>query len=249
MTASVANKPPETTPVSPRVLDHKAFRRRLITDPRRRSQLLDQFMVNPDRFCERQGLEILKDDIRTTIGVTSFDGLPVVVKRYNGRNSMYRVKRAFRQSRAEHCYHNGYRLMACGIATPMPIAAVEERFGPIHRRSWFLSEHVPGPTLNDWFANRDSLEDKDSSIVTQVADCFARMKRSMIGHGDTKDTNWLVHKDRVYLIDLDAMRVYRNPTLHEQRLRKDKARFLRNFDDSPTIRQRFDDVLSPIVDP
>jgi len=230
------------------VLDHKALRRRLITDRRRRSALLDQFMVNPDRFCERQGLEILKDDYRTTIGITSFDGIPVVVKRYNGRNMMYRVKRAFRRSRAEHCYYNGYRLIACGIPTPVPIAAVEERFGPIHRRSWFLAEHVPGPTLNDWFANRQTLNSEDNAIITQVADCFARMKRAMIGHGDTKDTNWLVHKGRVYLIDLDAMRVYRHSTLHEQRLKKDKARFLRNFDNAPEIRQRFDDVLSPIVD-
>jgi aspartate/methionine/tyrosine aminotransferase len=45
------------------------------------------------------------------------------------------------------------------------------------------------------------------ALADEVAGLFVLLKRSGITHGDTKATNFLIHEDRVHLIDLDAMGV------------------------------------------
>lgn len=227
--------------------EHSGLRRRLLTHARYHTPALDRFMLDPDAFCTLHGWQHLKHDRTATIGLTSFDGSPVVVKRYNTRSPLHVIKRALRISRAEHCWRNAHRLAEIGVATAKPIAAIEERLGPVRRRAWYLAEHVDGILLSDWFANRDSIDEEDVPIVDQIIQTFTAMRDASIAHGDTKATNWIVSNAQVYLIDLDAMRRYRNSTLHQRRFARDIARFLRNFDQQPTLRSMFAERLEPLT--
>lgn len=204
-------------------------------------------MVDPDGFCARHGLRILKEDRTATVGVTSFDGRSVVVKRYNTKGPGHAIKRAFRVSRAEHCYRNASRLVELGMLTPAPIAAVEFKFGPVKRRSWYLSEYLPGVLLSDWFGNRSTIDEEDAPIIDQVISVFSQMKAAAIAHGDTKATNWLVYGGRLYLLDLDSMRQYREGERHIERLRRDRRRFLRNFDPDSEFHGVFEQRLEALL--
>lgn len=232
---------------SPAGHEHRSLRRRLISHVPVATQAVDRFMIDPDGFCARQGLNILKDDRTATVGVTSFDGRSVVVKRYNTKGPGHALKRAFRVSRAEHSYRNACRLVELGIRTPAPIAAVEHRLGPIKRRSWYLCEYLPGILLSDWFADRSRLDVEDTPIVDQVVTVFGQMKAAAIAHGDTKATNWLVYGGRLYLLDLDSMRQYREGDRHIERLRRDRRRFLRNFNPDSEIHSVFEQRLNELL--
>ncbi len=240
---------PVHSPAGPAVShEHRSLRRRLLSHVPVATQAVDRFMIDPDRFCQRQGLEILKDDRTSTVGVTSFDGRAVVVKRYNTKGLQHALKRSLRVSRAEHCYRNAHRLLDAGILTPQPIAAVEHCLGPVKLRSWYLCEYLPGMLLSDWFANRTTLDQEDEPVVEQVEQVFSRLKQARIAHGDTKATNWLIHKRRVYLLDLDSTRHYQNESLHTARIARDRRRFLRNFDSASEIHQTFESRLQAILD-
>lgn len=239
---------PVHTPSGPAVAhEHRTLRRRLLSHVPVATQAVDRFMVDPDGFCQRQGFEILKGDKTATVGITSFDGRAVVVKRYNTKGFGHALKRAFRVTRAEHCYRSAHRLLEAGILTPSPIAAVEHSFGPIKRRSWYLCDYLSGVLLSDWFAQRSKLDEEDEPVIAQIEQIFSRLNQSRLAHGDTKATNWLIHKSRVYLLDLDSARHYQNETLHSTRIARDKRRFLRNFDATSEIHHEFERRLESVL--
>jgi len=231
--------------------EHAGLRRRLLTHARFHSKALDRFMLDPDAFCDQMGQRWLKQDRTATVGITSFDGIEIVVKRYNARSAFHIVKRALRVSRAEHSWRNAHRLLSLGIPTPRPIAAVEERLGPVRRRAWYLSEYLPGTLLSDWFGSRIDLNEGDADLLDQIERCFRLMYENRIAHGDTKATNWIIVDGKLHLIDLDAMRQFgRDATmerLHRKRFDRDIRRFLRNFEDTPAIAREFANRLHAIA--
>ena len=59
--------------------------------------------------------------------------------------------------------------------------------------------------------------------LEQIANLLQQLAAAGLVHGDTKATNFLIHNDRVHLIDLDGLRV-------GHYLDADIRRFLDNFD-------------------
>ncbi len=63
----------------------------------------------------------------------------------------------------------------------------------------------------------------------------------MIRHGDLKATNFIICGDRPYLMDLDAMRQYKLGSLFKPFRQRDRTRFMRNWDDHPSLRTLFEE--------
>ena len=63
----------------------------------------------------------------------------LVVKRYNIKNVLHWCKRFWRPSRAWHSWREGHRLSVLGIATPQPLAVIENRWCGLRGRAWLIS--------------------------------------------------------------------------------------------------------------
>lgn len=231
----------------PKPVEKTVGRQRLVTTTLCESEALEQFAQNPDRFIEQYGSETIKHDATSTVSISSLNGQKVVVKRFNSRNILHPVKRALRQSRAEHCFNNALYLQSLGIPTPAPIAAVEQRFGPMRGGAWFIANHVEGENLLDWMRERESLE-SEHTVVKQVLGFFDEMQTHRFAHGDMKATNLLVAKTRVYVLDLDGMRRYQSAVVHQDRLARDGRRFMKNWRDQAHLTALFKPSLQAIVD-
>ncbi len=139
--------------------------------------------------------------------------VPVVIKRYNIKNFSQGLRRMLRPTpRFRRAWMMGRLLNFLDLPTAKPLALIEERrrilsFLP------FLSflPDVAYLVMEDLGERDLATEVAESGLsdarCLELTELFALLKRAGLTHGDTKATNFLIHHDRVHLIDLDAMRM------------------------------------------
>lgn len=186
--------------------------------------------ADPDAAIARS--ERLKSGNTCTVALARLDDPPapladgVVIKRYNIKNLRHLLGRLWRPSRAAQSWLAGHRLAFYGIATPAPLALLEERCGPLRRRAWLLTACCPGVGLDRHFADGRAPNAAEGAALRQL---FADLARQAISHGDLKANNLLWHAGRIWLIDLDACRQHRCRHAWQRAWRRDRARLLRNW--------------------
>lgn len=182
-----------------------------------------------------------------SVGRVEVAGRPLVVKRYNIKNFAHWLKRFWRPSRAWHSWREGNRLAFLGIATPKPLAMLEQRFFWLRRKAYLVTEYLPGPDIIERFA--PYIESGDvPDIELQALDLlFAQLLREHISHGDLKGHNVLWHKDHWALIDLDAMCQHTSVSSFAKAFERDRARFMRNWPAGSVLRQSLEQRLPKIA--
>jgi len=232
---------------APNRIERRSGRHRLLTTALAESDALHRFARNPDGFMQLYGGDVLKHDKSSTVVSTSFDGHAVVIKRFNNRNLFHPVKRALRRSRAELCFDNALLLDENQIPTPEPLAAVEQRYGPVRGGAWFVTRKIDGVDLIEWF-RKEPTPGADHTVVQQVLQLFQFFENHKIAHGDLKATNLFVAREKLFVLDLDSMRRYQSELVHRDRLARDARRFLKNWRKQANISELFVDDLQPLLD-
>lgn len=192
---------------------------------------------NPDVLLS--GGEMLKDGDRCTVVKVMPPGATktLVLKRYNAKGSLHTATHVMLRSRARWCWINGRKLLEAGLLTPRPLAFHEERYaGAFRLRSFLLSEFVPGISLRDVIEQDQADQEDLRSFAKQFAFIWQTLGQMRIGHGDMKATNFIVDSNkRLWMIDLDGMRVHRSRLLLRRERRNDLARFMRNWQALPEV--------------
>ncbi len=204
------------------------------------SRLLNLIMQDPDRFVDTDS-RIIKHDGTTTVALLQKDAAQWVIKRYNTKNLWHALRRPFRRSRAENCWQMSKLCAQAKISIPTPIAYIEKRFGPLRGRSYFINEFVQADNLLTHLT-------KHGAAVAEITEkkvikLFEALRSAGIVHGDMKATNILVSNKKLFLLDLDACTKSGNQVVFEQGCRKDRARFLQNWENHPDLYQRFRSAL------
>ena len=180
------------------------------------SEALADFARDPQ--ARLADAEVIKNGRSATVFRLRLEGEPVVVKRYNVKSALHRVRRWFKR-RARIAWCNGHRLAFLGIPGAEPVALIERRWGPFLAESWLVMPDC-GPV-----DVRAEVEPRGWSepVLNGVIRIFQDLKTAGLHHGDTKASNFLIRDGAVHLIDLDGMREYPGSAL-------DVVRFLENFD-------------------
>ncbi len=167
------------------------------------SAVFAKFMEDPERFFG-EGANVLKRGNSATVVSVDLPGQKLVAKRYNITSVGHRFRRIFRR-RAREAWQNGLRLAFLGIPTAVPLGLIETG-----SRWW------PGPA----YVLMERLEGKDLATLTRSGyiDSFTlkdlvaiidALQRSGLTHGDLKSTNFILSRGKLYLIDVDSIRVSR----------------------------------------
>lgn len=193
-----------------------------------RSELdnLSVLLARPDDALAAQPL--LKDGGSSTVGRTRVQGRELVIKRYNIKGFGHWLKRFWRPTRAWHSWLAAHRLQFLGIATPAPLAMIEQRFGPLRRRAWLITEYCGGVDLLHYLGE-DGQRLPEPAVADAMLAVFDQLVQARISHGDFKATNLLWHAERVWLIDLDAMQAHRSERSWQAAWQRDRQRFVRNW--------------------
>ncbi|GAB1391892.1 hypothetical protein MASR1M60_00550 [Rhodocyclaceae bacterium] len=192
---------------------------------RAEAKRLAPLLHDPDAWLA-QGTP-LKHGNTATLARIEVNGRPLVIKRYNIKSARHALSRCWRPSRAWHAWREGHRLSFLGIPTPLPLALIERRLGPLRGTAWLITEYCSGENLARHL--QPCLDAPPPRELDVLGELFAQLTAQRIVHGDLKATNLLWHDDRIALIDLDATRQHRNDTAFRKAWEKDRARLLRNW--------------------
>jgi tRNA A-37 threonylcarbamoyl transferase component Bud32 len=202
----------------------KQSSRRFVAVVREQEPILTPILTAPDAHIA-QGV-LLKDGATCTVARVDSADRPLVIKRYNLKTLRHALTRLWRPSRAWHSWREGHRLRFLGISTPAPLALIEERFGPLRRRAWLITEFCAGPNLREHLSSDCPPPPEEAKAITSL---FRTMHELCISHGDLKATNLLWHDGRVVVIDLDATVQHRSSSAHARAWCRDRVRLLRNW--------------------
>lgn len=189
---------------------------------------MDQYLRDPQRN--------IKNGNTCTVAKALFAAQPVVIKRYNIKSFWHGFNRALRVSRAAKSWANAHRLIISNIATAKPLALLEERFGYLRRRAYYLSAYVDAPDVKQFFASAIAAGDKQIA-AHNVAALFYKFYLLRYSHGDCKANNIKIVNLAPVLIDLDAMQAHLgggggrlNAWCSEKKHIKDLQRFMKNWE-------------------
>lgn len=166
----------------------------------------------------------------------------LVIKRYNIKNTRHAISRALRPSRAWHSWIEGHRLQFLGIATPQPLALIEQRFGPLRGKAWLITAFDEGKSLAARHHHTSTVVPAEAELAA-IGKLFRQLMAARISHGDLKATNLLWNGERISLIDLDAMRQHGNYGSFRRVWQKDHERFLANWPIDSPIRKKLSSSL------
>lgn len=207
----------------------------------------ERLLKNPDAYIHRG--TILKDGHSSTVARVRYQSQDLVIKRYNLKSPLHFVRRCGRHSRALLSWRNAHVLRQLGIATPQPLAMVEERWGPLRFRAYYISVFQPGPTLAAYWHTDWTAQDRRNAPLGALCGLFQKMAAAHICHGDCKASNMVVDGDDIALVDLDGLRIFRSEPVFRRRFRKDCQRFKDNWTRHPHIHQKMEASLSRLCQP
>lgn len=210
------------------------------------SDSLNMLVENPDKRSLDSQYSIIKDGNTCTVSLIETADLKVVCKRYNIKNTWHGLMRAFRASRASRSWRNAHRLKRLFIATPQPYALIEQRFGPIRRKAWFLMPYLDGISAHDFFRDGNKM-DQQHTAVSQFSAVFCKMVEAQLSHGDMKAMNFIFSDNELFVLDLDSMRQHSCHASFAKAFRIDMQRFMRNWSELPDVAAIFTERLSTTV--
>lgn len=188
------------------------------------NQYLDSFL--------NDGAHNIKNGRTCTVAQAEIAGQQLVIKRYNIKGVWHGFLRLLRASRAACSWQNAHYLTMTGIATPKPLALIEQRFGWLRRSAYYLSAYVDAPDAAQFFKSSQDEEVK-KQVAHEIARLFYKMYLLNIAHGDCKASNIKIVQYQPVLIDLDAMTV--KSWLFKRKHIRDLKRLMQNWaDDTAT---------------
>lgn len=222
----------------------KTWQRFLVLRRDRDDAVLRKLLEQPD--ASFGGGRLLKNgNTATVFEVAGSGGATWVLKRYNIKSWSHGLSRCWRPSRAWFSWQSAHALAVIGVPTPKPVALRENRSGRLRQEAYLITEKAEGDLLDQWLLKRpghDIPQWLDAAILT----IFHRLLASRISHGDMKSTNFIVTKNNLTVIDLDAMCVHRSERTFYRAFRKDMKRFMANWHGD--THRHFTHLLNPIFE-
>ena len=136
--------------------------------------------------------QILKHGNTGYISRLTWNGKDVVVKRYNHKDFIHSFRHTIKKSRALRGWRHGHLLLMLDIATPKPLAFIEQFKFRLIWKSYLITEYVEGQKLYDFLQNNNATQEQRQLINKQIKELLDELDKNHITHGDLKHTNILV---------------------------------------------------------
>jgi tRNA A-37 threonylcarbamoyl transferase component Bud32 len=197
------------------------------------SPAMQKLLDNPEQFFNNEESIFLKQGNTCTVKSVLVENVHYVIKRYNPKGVAYELKHKGQISRAKKSWINAHLLRFMGILTPEPIALIEQKNKLGKRCSYFICQYQAGQNSWDFFCGNTLSEQNKKLAANELIHTLNKLCDYNIVHGDLKGSNFLINKNKVWILDLDAMTQYKIKWLFQKNWQRDKARFLKNWDKKP----------------
>jgi len=179
-------------------------------------------LADADQWLRDPTCQIIKDQKKIKVGRLNVAVAGIVrsvyVKRYNAFSLRYKITSPFIRSGALRALRGAAILRQANIATAVPVAVVEHRFGGVLSKSFFISEEIArGKTIDAYWREhlrvlpgREGFKRRRNFLIS-LAWMFRTLHAQNIYHNDLKDANILAvanafESESLALLDLEGIR-------------------------------------------
>ena len=181
------------------------------------------FITKIDKLMDEG--QILKNGNTCYVSHLIWNGKDVIVKRYNHKGIIHSLRHTIKKSRARRGWLHGHRLLMLDIATPKPLAYIEQHKKKLIWKSYLVTEYIEGQKLYDFRQTSNINKEQHEIIDNQIKEMLDEMDKNHITHGDLKHSNILITDKGPVLIDLDGMKVHKWSWRYKSSRTKDLQRF------------------------
>ena len=198
-----------TTLQSDSLIVYRSKRRVAYFDRSLPADLIEQLWQAPASLLAN-GENLRKKNARHTVRL-EWQSQPLVLKHYVEPTRRHALKQLVLPSRAWKTWDFTHRLLGLGVATPRPVACIENRWGALRRDSFLMYQYVEGETLRHRFYEAKKSPEVYDRLFKQVSELWQRLVDLGVGLNDTHLGNFIVGPDgELWLIDLDKSCFYTN---------------------------------------
>jgi hypothetical protein len=189
--------------------------------------------TDPSSLISR-GQRLQTNDARQTVRL-EWRCQAFVLKHYRAPTRRHGFKQLVLPTRAWKTWNFTHRLINAGVASPRPVAYIENRWGPLRRDSYLMYPYIEGRTLRTCIAE----DAKQSPIARdrlwqQIQELWQRLVELRVSLEDANLGNFIVSPaGQIWLIDLDKSRFHRKPSAaapHQERAWKQLLRSAAYYD-------------------
>jgi hypothetical protein len=198
-----------TQTASCEITNRQSFRRVAHYDQSLPNDLVSALWADPASLVAR-GKPLQAKGSRQTVRI-EWNSQLFVLKHYREPTRRHTLKQLIQPSRASKTWNFTHRLVVAGIATPRPVACIENRWGLLRLDSFLMYPYVEGRTLRSCIAE----DAKRSPTVRdrlwqQIHELWQTLQELRVSLGDTNLGNFIVSPaGQIWLIDLDKSRFHR----------------------------------------
>jgi tRNA A-37 threonylcarbamoyl transferase component Bud32 len=205
---------------------------------------LNDFLKHPESAFAHPAAVMLKNGRSSTVIKLTLDGRDYVIKRYNMKNTMHRLRRLLRPTRAAHSWRLAQKLALFQVNTAAPVAFIESNWLGLRGKSYFVMNNIAGTDAKSYLTPFEGEPYAAANIMQRISNLILSLKKLEMTHGDLKATNIIVDDHgRPYLIDLDGAREHISVTGLRKVWHQDINRFMRNFASLPALASVFKRLL------
>src|SRR4029079_13817455 len=139
-----------TQTARPKIVSRQSFRRVAHYDQSLPTDLVSTLWNDPASLVSR-GESLQAKGARQTVRL-EWNSQPFVLKRYREPTRRHALKQFVLPSRASKTWNFTHRLVDAGVATPRPVACIENRWGLLRLDSYLMYPYIEGRTLRTCIA-------------------------------------------------------------------------------------------------
>jgi (heptosyl)LPS beta-1,4-glucosyltransferase len=203
----------------------RSVRRRMTWDSSLPDDVVSALWDSPEDVL-RQG-KCLQSKSRTTVARVDFASGPYLLKFHHWAGFWKTLTKSLAVSPNRRSFNDGLKLADRGVPTPLPLACVDVRLGPLNTCSYLLTEFVSGTSLYRTMRFGEPNAIAVDHFAQQVADIWQMLDEMQFCHNDLKPENLMIDDDyRVWLIDLENGRWHTDLQSLRHYQREDAKRLL-----------------------
>lgn len=209
---------------------------------------VNEFMCCQSTVLKKYGIKLIKDGNTAKVWLLSYNSKSYLVKHYlSGKSYVSKVLRNFKSLFSGHRAMNSWSfanvLEHVGIGVSKPVAVLLNKQHNMVNDSYFVMEYDDSFVRADQILQADIsskfyIEDKQT-YINQIKDLLEVFSKLHIVHNDFKDVNLGFVNNKLLVLDLDAMHIYKNKLFFKLKSNKDIKRLLKCYDKHPEIVELF----------
>ena len=172
------------------------------------------FFRNPNRYLLSHGVEVIKDNPveRTKVVRLKLCGCDWIVTRYAGEGWRHWLQRGLLPSKALLAWGNALGLFGVGIATPTPIAMIEQRFGPLRGMSYYVSEYCEGVAANQFLQSNTEYVEYGAQVREAINHLTEKLHAAGYTHAAWSLNSILLVDLQPLVMDIDQLQHFTGPS-------------------------------------